>query len=398
MSDFQNQFWSYWIIVISLGGVLFCIAILVTQLLAKTNKPGEMDLQPHKWDDTLQEYNNPMPRWWVFMFVLTIVFSLGFFALYPALGSFKANVGGFLKDYPNGWTSAGQYQKEVDTEDAKLAPLYEKYMNTPLTQLAEDKEAMAVGQRLFLNNCAQCHGSAGTGAVGFPNLTDSDWLYGGWPEAIQTTILGGRNGVMPSQAEALKSPAAITDVANYVTSLSGSPHDVVAAARGKDKFALCASCHMPDGKGAITDPSGGQHAVGAPNLTDKTWLYGGDIKTITETITKGRNNVMPSWQCFLGEARVHVLAAYVWQLNRDADGKGKVLNPTEAPTYLTAALDADKQAWQKNIDAAKAANQPVCSANSVPNRVAKEAKEAADKAAAEKAAKDTAQPAENVKK
>ena len=383
-SDFQSEFWSYWIIAIALGGVIFCLVILVSQMMAKTNKPGQNELKPHVWDDNLQEYNHPMPRWWVGMFLVCIIFALGFFAIYPGLGSYKGNLGGFLTDYPQGWTAVNQYQKEVETEDAKLAPLYDKYLNTPIVDLANDPQAMIVGERLFLNNCAQCHGSAATGAVGFPNLTDGDWLYGGWPEAIETSILGGRNGVMLPQAEALKTPAAVVDVANYVQSLSNSPHDVVAAARGKEKFTLCASCHMPDAKGAITDVSGAQHAVGAPNLTDKIWLYGGDIKTITETITKGRNNVMPSWECFLGPARVRVLAAYVWQKNRDGD---KVLNPTSAPDYLSKVLETDKQAWTKNLADAKAAGKPECSANSVPDRVAREAKLAAEKAAAEAAAK-----------
>jgi cytochrome c oxidase cbb3-type subunit 3 len=390
MSDFQSSFWSYWIIVIALGGVIFCIALLVSQMMAKTNKPGETDLQPHIWDGDLQEYNNPMPRWWVWMYALCTISAVVFFFLYPGLGSFKGRMDLVASDYPQGWTSVGQYDNNVATEEAKLAPIYDAYLKTPIPQLAEDKGAMAIGERLFLNNCAQCHGSAATGAKGFPNLTDNDWLYGGWPDAIETTILGGRNGVMDSQAAALKSPAAINDVANYVVSLSSPSHDVVAAARGKEKFTLCASCHMIDGKGALSDTTGAQHAVGAPNLTDRTWLYGGDIKTITETITKGRNNVMPSWECYLGDARVHVLAAYVWQKNRGDDGK--VMNPTTAPDYLVQPFKADQELWSKNKADAKAAGKPECSANSVPDRVVAQAKLDAEKAAAE------AKPAEDAKK
>ena len=224
------------------------------------------------------------------------------------------------------------------------------------------------------------------GAKGFPNLTDNDWLYGGWPQAIEKSILGGRNGVMPSQSEALKSPVAVNDVANYVLSLSKSPHDAVAAARGKDKFTLCASCHTAEGTGALSDKTGVNFAVGAPNLTDTTWLYGGGLKTVSETIVGGRNNVMPSWECYLGKAQVHVVAAYVWGLNKDN-------NPKSVPDYLAkVSADSDKK-WLDNIAAAKTAGAPECSANSVPARVAKETTDAALKAAQDKAA-SAAKPAD----
>ena len=373
MSDFTSPFWSYWITAIAVGGVIFCIAILVSQMRAKTNKPGEEHLQPHVWDDTLQEYNNPMPRWWLFMFVGTIIFGIGYFVAYPGLGNYKGSFG---------WTQQGEYEQETAKLEAQVAPKYNQFMSTPIEQLADNKEAMELGQRLFLNNCAQCHGADAGGSKGFPNLTDSDWLYGGWPTAIEHSILSGRNGVMPSQADALKSPVAINDVANYVLSLSNSPHDVVAAARGKEKFTLCASCHMVDAKGAISDPTGAQRGVGAPNLTDKTWLYGGDMKTITETVTKGRNNVMPSWACFLGESRVHVLAAYVWQLNRDENGK--VVNPIKAPDSLAKGIAEDQVAWDKTVADAKAQGKPVCSAISI--HVQNAAKAAADEQKAKEAA------------
>ncbi|TDR33133.1 cytochrome-c oxidase, cbb3-type subunit III [Hydromonas duriensis] len=374
MSDFTSPFWSYWITAIAVGGVIFCIAILISQMMAKTNKPGEENLQPHVWDDTLQEYNNPMPRWWLFMFVGTIIFGVVYFWVYPALGN---NKGTFA------WSSQGEYEAETAKLENQVAPIYAQFLSTPIEQLAENKEAMALGQRLFLNNCAQCHGADGGGSKGFPNLTDSDWLYGGWPQNIERSIMGGRNGVMTPQADALKTPVAVNDVANYVLSLSNTPHDAVAAARGKDKFTLCASCHMVDGKGAISDQTGAQRGVGAPNLTDKTWLYGGDIKTITETITKGRNNVMPAWACFLGEARVHVLAAYVWQLNRDENGK--VLNPTQAPEYLAKFAAEDKAAWDMGKTEGIKRGVPECQGISV--HMQKAWKAEADEAAAAQAAK-----------
>lgn len=374
MSDFTSPFWSYWITAIAVGGVIFCTCILVTQMMARTNRGDEKDLKPHVWDG-LQEYNNPMPRWWSIMFVLTIIFAIIYMAVYPGLGTYK----GYF-----GWTSVGQYEQETAKIEADVAPKYAKYLSTPIEQLAGDKEAMALGKSLFLNNCAQCHGADGGGSKGFPNLTDSDWLYGGWPQNIERSILGGRNGVMPSQAEALKSPVAVNDVANYVMSLSNSPHDVVAAARGKDKFTLCASCHMAEGTGAISDKTGGQRGVGAPNLTDKTWLYGGDSKTITETITKGRNNVMPAWACFLGESRVHVLAAYVWQLNRD--DSGKVLNPINSPDYLAKFAAEDQAAWEKGKADGIKRGIPECQGVSI--HMQKAAQAEADAATAAQAAKD----------
>ena len=376
MSDFTSSFWSYWITAIALGGVIFVTVILISQLRAKTNKPGEEHLKPHVWDDNLQEYNHPMPRWWVFMFLGGVIAALIYFWAYPGLGAYK---GAF------GWTSTGVYEQEMADAKVALDPQYAQYLQTPIEQLAQNENAMKLGERIFQNNCAQCHGSAATGAKGFPNLTDSDWLYGGWPQAIERTILGGRNGVMASQAEALKTPVAINDVANYVLSLSSSPHDAVAAARGKDKFTLCASCHTAEGTGALSDQTGVSHAVGAPNLTDKIWLYGGNLKTITETISNGRNNVMPSWECYLGQAQVHVVAAYVWSLNPAG-------NPKTAPDYLTKVLADDDKAWQDNVAKAKATGTPECAANSVPARVAKETADAAAKLQQEKAA--AAKPAE----
>lgn len=341
-TDFVSPFWSWYIIAIIVFAFAFCIILLLTQLKARTNKPGEAHIQPHEWDENLQEYNNPLPRWWVWMFVATLVFSVCYLYLYPGFGNYKGAMGKFDKAYAGGWTEQKQYELEKAAIDKTSQPLFDKFAGMSIPQLAADKDAMKVGQRLFLNNCAQCHGVAGTGGSGFPNLTDSDWLYGGWPEAIQQTITTGRHGVMPPQADALGGPEAVNDVANYVLSLSNSPHDAVAAARGKDKFALCAACHTATGAGAISDQSGAGIAVGAPNLTDKTWLYGGDLKTITETISKGRDkNVMPSWDCLLGQSRIHVLAAYVWQLNRD--DSGKVKNPEAAPS--TGLVQASTNAW-----------------------------------------------------
>lgn len=255
----------------------------------------------HVWDETLEEYNNPMPKWWSWLFIITIIFAFAYLALYPGLGNFK----GLL-----GWTSGGQHKIEVDKMDATVKPLFDKYMAMDVKAVAGDKQANEMGKRLFLTYCMQCHGADARGAKGFPNLTDSDWLYGGEPEQIKETLNNGRMGVMPPHAQL--GADTIKDLANFVRSLSGLPSDSVRAAKGKEAFEAtgCVGCHGADAKG--------MHAIGAPNLTDKVWLYGSSEAAITETIYNGRQNKMPAWQEFLGDAKIHLLTAYVYSLNQGA--------------------------------------------------------------------------------
>jgi cytochrome c oxidase cbb3-type subunit 3 len=298
MSDFVSGFWNVYVIVIVLGSILACAILLYAQGKAKFT-PGKT--MGHVWDGTLEEYNNPMPKWWSWLFVITIVFALVYLALYPGLGSFK----GLL-----GWTSVGQYKLERERMDAVVNPLYAKYSAMDLQAVAGDKQAMEMGKRLYMTYCVQCHGADARGAKGFPNLTDGDWLYGGEPAQIEQTIADGRMGVMPAHAQL--GADTIKDLANYVRSLSGLPNDSVRAAKGKEAFASvgCSGCHGPDGKGMA--------AIGAPNLTDNVWLYGSSENTIIETITNGRQNKMPAWKEFLGEPKVHLLAAYVLSLGKSA--------------------------------------------------------------------------------
>jgi cytochrome c oxidase cbb3-type subunit 3 len=204
------------------------------------------------------------------------------------------------------WSQSGQYQAEVKAADAKFGPIFTAFAKEPVEKIAFDPKAKQIGERIFLNNCAQCHGSDARGSRGFPNLTDGEWMYGGGPDAIKATIVNGRNGVMPPMAAALGDKEGVLDVANYVLSLSDSAHDSVRAARGKEKFAACAACHGPEAKG--------NPALGAPDLTNKIWLYGGTVATITETITNGRNNVMPKHSNILTEPEIHLVTAYVWSL------------------------------------------------------------------------------------
>ncbi len=294
----MSDFWNAYVVVIVLVSILACAILLYVQGKAKFT-PGKS--MGHVWDETLEEYNNPMPKWWSWLFVITVIFSLVYLALYPGLGNFK----GLL-----GWTSSGQYQIERERMDATVKPLYDKYSAMDLQAIAGDKQAMEMGKRLYLTYCMQCHGADARGAKGFPNLTDSDWQFGGEPAQIEQTIADGRMGVMPAHAQL--GADTIKDLANYVRSLSGLPNDSVRAAKGKEAFnsAGCSGCHGPDGKG--------MQALGAPNLTDKVWLYGSSEATIVETITNGRQNKMPAWKEFLGDAKVHLLAAYVLSLGQGA--------------------------------------------------------------------------------
>ena len=297
MSDFTGDFWSLYVAGLTLVSIVGCGLLLVS--MSRRKLATDPDKTGHVWDEDLDELNNPLPRWWIWLFWITIVFSLAYLWLYPGLGSFR----GSLK-----WTSAGEHLEEVKAAEATYGPLYAKLAAAEIGALSGDPEARIVGQRLFVNYCSQCHASDARGSKGFPNLADNDWLYGGDPETIKASILDGRNGVMPPMGAAVGGEAGAKDVANYVRSLSRLEHDKAAAARGKEKFAACAACHGPEAKGTP--------ALGAPNLTDKVWLYGSSEATIVETIMKGRNNVMPAHRAFLGEQRAHVLAAYVYGLSR----------------------------------------------------------------------------------
>ncbi|MES1264034.1 MAG: cytochrome-c oxidase, cbb3-type subunit III [Variovorax sp.] len=296
MSDFFNSGWSIYIAVVTIVSLVACLALLVVaarrRVMAGDNTTG------HVWDEDLRELNNPLPRWWMWLFVLTIVFAGGYLAFYPGLGSAPGSFG---------WTSANQYQAEQAQARAVSAPLFAAFAAKSAAELAHDPKAMTLGERLFANNCAACHGADARGSKGFPNLTDADWLWGGTPERIEETITQGRQGMMPPIAAVVGSPQDVRNVANYVLSLSGSPHDSIAAAAGKAKFTVCAACHGVDGKGNT--------ALGTPNLTDKVWLHGWGEQAIINMVSKGKTNVMPAQGRLLTPEQVHVLAGYVLSLS-----------------------------------------------------------------------------------
>lgn len=297
MSDFISNFWHLYVAGLALVSIIACLLLLWFSGKAKAMTAND-NTTGHVWDGDLREMNNPLPRWWVGLFIITIVFSLVYLAFYPGAGSFAGKFG---------WTSAGQYDAEVAKANEQVAPLYAKFQAMPVEEVAKDPQAMAIGDRLFMNNCAQCHGSDARGSKTFPNLADADWLYGGAPEKIKETITQGRNGVMPPMAAAIGSPDDVRNVAHYVLSLSGSPHDSLRASLGKSKFGACAACHGMDGKG--------NQSMGAPNLTDDVWLHGWGENAIVAMINNGKTNQMPAQAHKLTEGQIHVLASYIWGLS-----------------------------------------------------------------------------------
>lgn len=325
MSDFFSSGWSVFIMAGTIGGLVFCVALLI--IASRRRVMAKDDTTGHVWDEDIREMNNPLPRWWMGLFVLTIVIAGIYLALYPGLGSY----GGTL-----GWTSERQYQDEQAKAQTAMHQVYARFESMPVEALARDAQAQGIGERLFANNCAQCHGADAKGSKGFPNLTDNDWLYGGQPDTIIQTITQGRQGMMPPMAAAVGSPEDVRNLANYVLSLSGSPHNSIAAALGKPKFAACAACHGADGKG--------NQALGAPNLTDKIWLHGWGENAIVAMVNNGKTNVMPEHASRLSADQIRVLAAYVWgkshtgAISADASGSsGSVINATATSTSTVSA-------------------------------------------------------------
>ncbi|MDD2932724.1 MAG: cytochrome-c oxidase, cbb3-type subunit III [Methylotenera sp.] len=300
MSDFTSSFWPIFISAIVIGGIIFCLVVLF--VTSKSHDPRHTGQSTgHVYDEDIVEMNNPMPRWWMWMFIITCIFGASYLFLYPGLGTYK---GAF------GWTQVTQYEQEVKESNDRIAPIYAAFTAMKAEDVAQDAKAMAIGERLFMNNCSQCHGSDAHGSRGFPNLTDNDWLYGGAPETIVETITNGRHGMMPPMAAAVGGPDDVKNVAQYVLSLSNSEHDVNRATLGKDKFTACAACHGADGKG--------NQAIGAPNLTDDIWLHGAGEAAIIDRINNGKSNQMPAQGSRLTPEQIHVLAAYVWRFSNSA--------------------------------------------------------------------------------
>jgi cytochrome c oxidase cbb3-type subunit 3 len=301
MNDFTLPILPFLLCIVVLFSVLVCGVFLYIQARQKVRLSFDENSNTtgHVWDENLKELNNPMPRWWMWLFYGNIVFALAYLWMFPGLGGFV----GMLD-----WTSEQQYQTEAKKLNDDIEPLYAQFRTQSLESVATDARAKAIGQRLFLNNCAQCHGSDARGSKGFPNLTDQDWLYGGSPQAIETSIAKGRKGMMPSMLAAVGDEKDARQVAQYVLSLSGLDNDAVKAQLGREKFkAVCTGCHGSDGHG--------NPLLGAPNLSDRVWLHGGTETAIVETISKGRAANMPAHESLLSADQIRVLSAYVWGLS-----------------------------------------------------------------------------------
>ena len=361
-SQFTSPFWHYYIVAIVVASFIYVTWLLLSQDKVKLKKGEEVKTTGHSWDG-IEEYNNPMPRWWFWMFIMTILFGIGYLVAYPGMGDYKGTFN---------WTSHNQYEREVAAADKTVNALYGKYSKMKVEDVAKDKNAMTIGKNLFDTYCIQCHGSDAQGSRGFPNLTDSDWIYGGTPEKIHETITNGRIGIMMPWGPNLGTEG-VRDVANYVISLSKDrAYDEDRAARGKEIFqANCVACHGANGQGTMGI---------APRLNDNIWLWGGSEKAIIETITSGRHNQMPAWKDFLTEDKIHLLTAYVWgkshpknqALPTDSTHEtGKPAQPAAAPSPAPAAAPS-----------AASAAAPVAApvAASTPATAAKASEPAADQA------------------
>ena len=304
----MTTFWSTYISVLTIGSLIGLTWLLLATRKGESKNTTDQTMG-HSFDG-IEEYDNPLPKWWFWLFVGTLVFSVGYLILYPGLGNWK----GILPGYENGWTGVNEWQKEMDKADARFGPIFAKYAAMPVEEVAKDPQALKMGGRLFASNCSVCHGSDAKGAFGFPNLTDKDWRWGGEAETIKASIMNGRHGVMPAWAEVIGEQG-VADVAAFVlTSMDGRslPEGAKAdPAKGKEIFAgNCVACHGPEGKGTP--------AMGAPDLTHpQAFIYGSSFAQLQQTIRYGRQGQMPAQAEIQGNDKVHLLAAYVYSLSQD---------------------------------------------------------------------------------
>lgn len=299
----MGTFWNLWIIGLTLTNLgLVLWVLLANRKVAVSDQDEEENLTTGHVYDGIEEYDNPLPRWWFNMFIATFIFSGIYLLIYPGLGSFPGLMG---------WTSVKELRGHQQQADARYADIFGIHAQTPIEELARNPEAMKMGYRLFSNNCAVCHGSDGGGNFGFPNLTDKDWLYGGTPEKIKETLIKGRVGAMPAWG-AITGEEGIVNITEYVLKIGGREHDAEKAALGGKMFSMnCVACHAADGTG--------NQLLGAPNLTDDIWLYGGEPNEIRQTLRQGRGGVMPAQEDLLKPDRIHLLAAYVYSLSLEQE-------------------------------------------------------------------------------
>ncbi len=293
-------FWHWFVAAGTIAFIIWCIWLVGWSAKQGPKNVADDDLVGHKWDGDLEEWNNPAPKWWLYLYFITIFWAVGYMIAYPGFGNFKGMLG---------WSQEGQYEAEMQAAAANYEPIYAKYAAMEFETRAADPDAQALGRSLYASYCTTCHGSDARGASGYPNLTDDDWLWGNTEADLVTTLEKGRAGVMPVLAPALGGEEGIDNMVSYVQSLSGGELDAGAQSAQPMFVALCSACHGADGKG--------NKIFGAPNLTDDIWLYGGSDEAIRETIVKGRNGVMPAHGDLLGEDRTRILAAYIYSLSQE---------------------------------------------------------------------------------
>jgi cytochrome c oxidase cbb3-type subunit 3 len=296
--EYLNSFWHWFVIVITIVSILACWWLLHWTKGVSDREGDDVGSTGHVWDEDLKELNNPLPRWWLHLFNITIIFALIYLAIFPGLGNFA----GF-----KGWTQEAQWEQEIAAAEAAQEVIYARFREMDGDALIADQEAREIGGRLFGNNCAMCHGSDGRGARGFPNLADDDWQWGGSFDTVVQTLVNGRQAAMPPLGAVLGDEG-VNEVVAYVQTLSGQKADPELAAAGQARFQMvCMACHGMDGKG--------NPALGAPNLTDDTWIYGGSPDDIETAILNGRNGKMPAFKDTLSEDRIRLLSAYVLGLS-----------------------------------------------------------------------------------
>ena len=292
----MTSFWSNWIIVLTAVSIVGITWILLAN--RKTREGETEDTTGHNYDG-IEEYDNPLPAWWFYMFLITIIWGVGYLIVYPGMGNFPGLIG---------WTQLNQYEAKVSKADARFREMRDKYLALPIEEIYSDPVVRKMGQRMFGNNCAQCHGADAKGRYGFPNLADNDWLFGGTPEAIKASIADGRQAAMPPWG-AIIGDVGVTDVTAYVLSLSGHDASPASEAAGKQVYqAYCVACHGLEGEGNL--------ALGAPNLSNGIWLYGGTDVQVAHSVRSGRNGVMPAHKDSLSGDKIHIITAYVYGLSQ----------------------------------------------------------------------------------
>jgi cytochrome c oxidase cbb3-type subunit 3 len=294
-------FWHWFVAAGTIAFVIYCIWLISWSAKQGPQGVADDEVVGHKWDGDLEEWNNPAPKWWLYLYFITIAWAIGYLIAYPGLGSYKGMLG---------WSQQAQYEEEMQAAAARYEPIYEEFAAMDFEALSQNAEAKALGRSLFASYCTTCHGSDARGAPGYPNLTDDNWLWGNSEAELVASIAQGRNAVMPVLTASLGGDEGIDNMVTYVRSLSGLVEADAGAMSVQPIFAgVCGACHMPTGTG--------NKVLGAPDLTDDVWLYGSSEETVRETIVKGRNGMMPAHGDLLGPDRTKILAAYVYSLSQE---------------------------------------------------------------------------------